>query len=82
MNQKRVVFDFDVAFANGGGLQGQGFRLDIDGESIDDGALADYLVRDMRLLMVQRVRILSKEIIAEAHKRAPAGSMAPSRDQP
>lgn len=29
---KRVVFDFAVEFANGGGVQGQGFRLDIDGD--------------------------------------------------
>ena len=31
MSQKRVRFDFEVEFTNGGGLQGQGFRLDIDG---------------------------------------------------
>ena len=30
---------------------------------------AAYLVRDMRLLMVQAVRILRKEIIEEPHKR-------------
>jgi FMN-dependent NADH-azoreductase len=33
-------FDFDVEFLNGGGLQGQGFRLDIEGDDIDDDALA------------------------------------------
>jgi arylformamidase len=69
MTAHRVVFDFDVAFANGGGLQGQGFRLDIDGDAIDDEALADYLVRDLRLLMVERVRILAKTVVVEAHKR-------------
>ena len=69
MTAHRVVFDFDVAFANGGGLQGQGFRLDINGDAIDDEALADYLVRDLRLLMVERVRILAKTVVVEAHKR-------------
>jgi hypothetical protein len=68
-DDRRVVFDFEIDFANGGGLQGQGFRLDIDGEDIDDEALAAYIVRDMRLLMVSEVRILSKQIIREPHKR-------------
>jgi hypothetical protein len=53
----RVQFDFDVVFSNGGGLQGQGFRLDIEGNDISDEALARYVVRDMRLLMVDHVRI-------------------------
>ncbi len=70
--QKRVKFDFAVDFSNGGGLQGQDFRLDIDGEDIDDRALADYIVRDLRLLMVGKIRILNKAIITEAHKRASA----------
>ena len=39
--QKRVVFDFEIDFSNGGGLQGQGFRLDIEGEDISDAELAD-----------------------------------------
>jgi len=67
--QKRVVFDFEIEFGNGGGLQGQGFRLDIVGNDIADDALADYLVRDLRLLMVGTVRILHKRIIAEPHRR-------------
>jgi hypothetical protein len=67
--QKRVVFDFEIDFSNGGGLQGQQFRLDIDGDDISDAELADYIVEDMRLLMVGAVRILNKRIIEEAHKR-------------
>lgn len=67
--EHRVVFDFDITFDNGGGLQGQDFRLDIDGDGIDDVALAEYLVRDLRLLAVARVRILRKAIVAEAHRR-------------
>ena len=66
------MFDFEIDFSNGGGLQGQGFRLDIEGDDIDDKALAEYIVDDMRLLMVEEVRILSKEIISEKHKREEA----------
>jgi kynurenine formamidase len=66
---KRVKFDFEITFTNGGGIQGQDFRLDIAGDDIPDQELADYLVKDMRLLMVEQVRILNKEILTEPHKR-------------
>ncbi len=66
---KRVLFDFELEFTNGGGLQGQDFRLDISGDDITDEELAKYIVEDMRLLMVREVRILNKKIINEKHKR-------------
>ena len=66
---KRVKFDFEIDFTNGGGIQGQDFRLDIEGEDISEEELAEYIVRDMRLLMVGEVRILNKQIIEEQHKR-------------
>ena len=70
---RRVKFDFEVDFSNGGGIQGQDFRLDIEGEDICDEELANYIVKDMRLLMVKEVRILNKEIIIERHKRGDDG---------
>lgn len=70
---RRVVFDFEVDFLNEGGIQGQGFRLDIDGDDIGDQELADYIVGDLRLLMVGAVRILNKQIISERHKRDESG---------
>ncbi|MEW6405651.1 MAG: cyclase family protein [Chloroflexota bacterium] len=73
---KRVKFDFEIDFTNGGGMQGQDFRLDIDGDDISDKELADYIVKDMRLLMVGQVRILNKEIITEKHKRDLSSSPA------
>jgi len=73
----RVQFDFDIEFSNGGGLQGRDFRLDIDGDAIDDRALAEYLVADLRLLMVGAVRIRNKRILVEAHKRMPIDPQAP-----
>jgi hypothetical protein len=69
---KRVQFDFEIEFTNGGGIQGQDFRLDIVGDDISDEELAKYIVEDMRLLMVGEVRILNKKIINEKHKRIPA----------
>jgi len=69
--QKRVSFDFEIYFTNGGGIKGEGFRLDIANDDISDKALADYIVADMRLLMVGETRILNKTIITEPHKRKP-----------
>jgi arylformamidase len=68
-DEHRVQFDFEIEFSNGGALQGQGFRLDIDGEDIADDDLAAYIVRDLGLLMVGAVRIRNKEIVRERHKR-------------
>lgn len=74
--EKRVVFDFDIEFSNGGGIQGQGFRLDIEGDAISDADLAKYIVEDMRLLMVGKVTIVNKHYIDEAHKRKPSQPVA------
>jgi arylformamidase len=68
--EKRVKFGFEIDFSNGGGIQGQDFRLDIEGEDIADQELADFIVKDLRLLLVRDVRILNKKIISEPHKRA------------
>ena len=68
---KRVKFDFEIYFTNGGGIKGNDFRLDIAGEDISDKELADYIIEDMRLLMVGETRILNKEILTEPHKRKP-----------
>jgi kynurenine formamidase len=69
--QKRVKFDFELYFTNGGSLKGEDFRLDIAEDDITDSALADYIIADLRLLMVGPVRIMNKEILTEAHKRKP-----------
>lgn len=68
---KRVKFDFDISFTNGGGITGKDFRLDISGDTISDKELADYIVADLRLLMVGQTKILNKMIFEEPHKRKP-----------
>ncbi|AOH85939.1 cyclase [Sphingomonas panacis] len=68
--EHRVQFDFEIEFANGGALQGQEFRLDIEHDDITDDTLGAYVIADLRLLMVARVNILNKRIIQEPHKRA------------
>ncbi|MEN7549256.1 cyclase family protein [Rapidithrix thailandica] len=72
----RVKFDFEIYFTNGGSIKGEDFRLDISSENISDAELIDYIVEDMRLLMVGKTKILNKEIIREKHKRQPIDSPA------
>ncbi|MDX2826327.1 cyclase family protein [Streptomyces ipomoeae] len=66
--QWRVRFDAEVTFANGGGLQTQGFRLDVADPEIGDGELAELFVRHLGLLMVEEVRISGREAVREPHK--------------
>lgn len=40
--ERRVKFDFEVDFLNSGGVQGQDFRLDIDGEGIIESGMITY----------------------------------------
>ena len=67
--QYRVKFDFDISFTNGGSLQGKEFKLDLSTNTITNEELADYIVKDLRLLMVGETKIYNKEIINETHKR-------------
>ena len=78
MGEKRACFDFEVDFSNGGGIQGQGFRLDIQGDDISDRDLAAYIIQDLRLLMAGEVRILNKTIIEEPHKRSGSADVHPT----
>jgi arylformamidase len=78
----RVLCDFEIEFLNGGGLQGQGFRLDLHGDDLSDAAVARALVQDLRLLMVKRVEIRNRRVIAEAHKRAVADQGAALQPEP
>lgn len=68
---KRVKFDFEIYFTNGGNIKGEDFRLDIAGVDITDKELADYIVKDLRLLMVGKTNIINKQIFNEPHKRKP-----------
>ena len=72
--QYRAELDFEITFANGGSLRGEGFRIDIGDPGLTEPGLGEALVRDLGLLMADRVEIRGYRIIAERHKRAvPAG---------
>ncbi|ROI06896.1 cyclase family protein [Chryseobacterium sp. G0240] len=67
--ENRVKFDFKAYFTNGGSLSGEDFRLDIQGNDITDEELEEYIIADLRLLMVGKMEITNKQIFAEKHKR-------------
>ena len=68
MTEYRAVFDAEVAFLNGGGLQTQGFRLDLPAAEVTDDQLADLLIAHLGLLMVGQVRVSRAQVVAEPHK--------------
>ena len=73
MTQYRVSFDAEVTFLNGGGLQAQGFRLDVPGAEISDDELAMLFVRHLGLLMVDQVHLHDIEVFEEPHKGSRGG---------
>ena len=74
----RVRFDADVTFAGGGGLQTQGFLLDVTDPEVDDCDLADLFVRHLALPMVDKVRISGRQSLREPRTRA-RGAAGPRR---
>lgn len=76
----RAVFDFVITFSNGGGLRGEGFRLDLPRPDAREEEIAALLVAHLGLLMVQKVELRNVRRIEEPHKgsrgvpRAPGGS--------
>lgn len=76
----RASFDADVTFLNGGGLQVQGFRLDVPDAAITEDAVAKLFVKHLGLLMVDRVHLTGLEIITEPHKGSRGGPSDRSPD--
>lgn len=73
MTEYRASFDAEVTFLNGGGLQAQGFRLDVPGGEITEHELAELFVRHLGLLMVDRVQLHGIQVFAEPHKGSRGG---------
>ena len=81
--QYRAELDFEINFANGGRLTGEGFRIDIAGPDLGDEELGAALITDLGLLMADEVRISQRRIFPDRHKRAvPRATDTPSASAP
>jgi hypothetical protein len=73
----RAVFDAEVTFSNEGGLQAQGFRVDIPGPDTTDEEIARLFVTSLDLLLADSVTVHNVRIIQEAHKGTRGGPRDP-----
>jgi arylformamidase len=71
--QHRAQFDANVFFANGGGLQVQGFRIDVAGPDVTADDVAALFVASLGLLMVDRIALTDLTVFAESHKGTRGG---------
>jgi hypothetical protein len=67
--RRRIQFDFELVFADGGRVRGDGFRLSLCGDDISDAELAARVMRHLRLPGARRARILSRQITGGTDER-------------
>lgn len=75
----RAVFDAEVTFSNEGGLQAQGFRVDLPGPDVTDAEIGRLFVTSLDLLMADTVTVHNVRIIEEDHKGTRGGPSDPRR---
>ncbi|BDV32142.1 cyclase family protein [Microbacterium terricola] len=68
MPEYRAHFDFDIRFANGGGLAGVGFRLDLPDAATTEAEIGMLLVRHLGLALVDEVELRGVRIVEEPHR--------------
>jgi kynurenine formamidase len=68
MPDYRAHFDASVTFANGGGLEATGFRLDLPTDALDESRIAELFVRHLGLALVGEVRLSNLTIVEEQHR--------------
>ena len=68
MSEFRAHFDARVAFANGGGLTAEGFRLDLPTGDESEQQIGRLFVQHLGLAMVASVDLENLRIVEEAHK--------------
>ncbi len=64
----RAHFDFAIAFANGGGIHGEGFRLDLPRERMTEEEIGVLLIAHLGLALVSNVELRDLRIVEEPHR--------------
>lgn len=68
MSEYRAHFDFDIRFANGGGLAGAGFRLDLPSADLGEDQIGRLLIAHLGLALVDEVDLRGLRIVEEPHR--------------
>jgi kynurenine formamidase len=77
--QYRAHFDFDIRFANGGGLAGTGFRLDLPSADLGEAEVATLLIQHLGLALVDEVELRGLRIVEEPHRGSRGVEVVPDR---
>lgn len=83
MTTFRARFDASVTFTNGGGLQVQGFLVDVPSADVTPADVAELFLASLGLLMAGEVELTNLEVVEAPHKGTrggPAASRTPSGD--
>jgi kynurenine formamidase len=78
----RAHFDFDIRFANGGGLSGTGFRLDLPSPDLTQDEIAHLLIAHLGLALVDEVELRGLRVVEEAHRGSRGVETAPDAAAP
>ena len=79
MTEYRAVFDAEITFSNEGGLQAQGFRVDIPGPDVSHEEIARLFVTSLDLLLTATAVVSNVRIVEEPHKGTRGGPSDPRR---
>ncbi|WP_435742733.1 cyclase family protein [Microbacterium sp. PMB16] len=64
----RAHFDFAIAFANGGSIHGEGFRLDLPRPDMSSDEIGVLLISHLGLALVRDVELRDLRIVEEPHR--------------
>jgi kynurenine formamidase len=76
MASYRARFDATVTFTNGGGLQAQGFFVDVPSAEVTSAQVGELFLDSLGLLMAGEVQLANLEIVEAAHKGTRGGPSA------
>ena len=81
VTEYRAHFDVEVAFANGGRLTAEGFRLDLPSPDLSEDQIAQLFVQHLGLALVAAVEFRSLDIVAEPHKGSRGVAAQPTTER-
>jgi kynurenine formamidase len=78
MTTYRARFDAAVSFTNGGGLQAQGFLVDLPSADASAAVVRELFLNSLGLLMAGEVELSNVEVVEAPHKGTRGGPASPT----